>query len=136
MKKTILILEFLKIKISFPMANECKEKIVDTVKKANGELKKQIMTLKAKASLLKSIIVSKESDILNINELDNKESIGTFGKDEPINRKIKLNLFSNVKPNDKIENQINIYSNNNSSLKIEKINRIKSSKFNFQKINE
>ena len=118
------------------MANECKEKIVDTVKKANGELKKQIMTLKAKASLLKSIIVSKESDILNINELDNKESIGTFGKDEPINRKIKLNLFSNVKPNDKIENQINIYSNNNSSLKIEKINRIKSSKFNFQKINE
>ena len=133
---TILILEFLKIKISFPMANECKEKIVDTVKKANGELKKQIMTLKAKASLLKSIIVSKESDILNINELDNKESIGTFGKDEPINRKIKLNLFSNVKPNDKIENQINIYSNNNSSLKIEKINRIKSSKFNFQKNNE
>ena len=113
---TILILEFLKIKISFPMANECKEKIVDTVKKVNGELKRQFKTLKDKANLLKSVIISKDSDIMNINELQNKESLGSIGNEEQINRKIKLNLFSDVKPYDKIENQIKIHS---SSIKNE-----------------
>ncbi len=122
---TILILEFLKIKISFPMANECKDKIVDTVKKANGELKKHFMTLKAKANLLKSVIISKDSDIMNINELQNKESLGSIGNEEPINRKIKLNLFSDVKPYDKNENLIKIYSKNSYPLKVEKIQKKK-----------
>ena len=113
---TILILEFLKIKISFPMANECKEKIVDTVKKVNGELKRQFKTLKDKANLLKSVIISKESEVLNINSLHNKGSCGSFENDDQFNRQITLNLFSDVKPYDKIENQIKIHS---SSIKNE-----------------
>ena len=47
---TIFILEFLKIKISFPIANECKGKLVDTVLKANGEITKQFNSLRIKAN--------------------------------------------------------------------------------------
>lgn len=98
------------------MANECKEKIVDTVKKVNGELKRQFKTLKDKANLLKSVIISKESEVLNINSLHNKGSCGSFENDDQFNRQITLNLFSDVKPYDKIENQIKIHS---SSIKNE-----------------
>ena len=55
---TIFILEFLKIKISFPIANECKGKLVDTVLKANGEITKQFNSSTKRILSSKSIIMN------------------------------------------------------------------------------
>ncbi len=115
---TIFILEFLKIKISFPIANECKGKLVDTVLKANGEITKQFNSLRIKANLLKSVIVSKESEVFTLNNTNNINSRhgsihsiqiihnDTLGTENSLSRRIKYNLFSERKPFEKIENQI------------------------------
>ena len=115
---TIFILEFLKIKISFPIANECKSKLVDTVLKANGEITKQFNSLRIKTNLLKSVIVSKESEVFTLNNTNNLNSRhgsihsiqiihnDTLGTENSLSRRIKYNLFSERKPFEKIENQI------------------------------
>ena len=115
---TIFILEFLKIKISFPIANECKSKLVDTVLKANGEITKQFNSLRIKTNLLKSVIVSKESEVFTLNNTNNINSRhgsihsiqiihnDTLGTENSLSRRIKYNLFSERNPFEKIENQI------------------------------
>ena len=115
---TILILECLKIKISFPNTKQIKDKIV---LKTNGEFTKQFNSLRTKTNLLKSVIVTKESDVFNLNNSNsnnlNNDSLnniyivnkGTNGTDNSLKRRIKYNLFSEKKPFEKIENQIKIF---------------------------
>ena len=115
---TILILECLKIKISFPNAKKYKDKIVLNT---NGEFTKQFNSLRAKTNLLKSVIVTKESDVFNLNNSNsnnlNNDSVNniyiinkdTNGTDNSLRRRIKYNLFSEKKPFEKIENQIKIF---------------------------
>ena len=115
---TILILECLKIKISFPNTKQIKDKIV---LKTNGEFTKQFNSLRTKTNLLKSVIVTKDSEVFNLNNSNsnnlNNDSVNniyiinkdTNGTDNSLRRRIKYNLFSEKKPFDKIENQIKIF---------------------------
>ena len=117
----ILILEFLKIKISFPLANECKDKIVDAVSKAKNELEKHINSLQLNVNLLKSVIVTKESDIMNINNYKkSNHHKSEMCNENSVTRKVNYNLFSDRKPFEtpiKIHKSVNPKKSNNQTIK-------------------
>ena len=127
-ENTILLLEFLKIRITYHTANENKD--IDSIINPNGEINNKISCSNMRANLLKSVIISKENEILSINNsrigsirIKNVSNItnNTYNSnnihviDSNINliensphRKIKYNLFSERKPFERKEDQIKI----------------------------
>ena len=116
---TILILEFLTIRISYlsPNGNNDSDSIINV----NGELNSKLNSLNHKTNLLKSVIISKENEILSINNsrvgsihiknisslnsnnITNIHVIDKNDNDISFHRKIKYNLFSERKSLEKNE---------------------------------
>jgi len=117
---TILILEFLKIRITYSSVNGNKD--IDSIMNANGEVINKLNCLNQRTNLVKSVIISKENEILSVNNsrvgsiriknisniTNNLYPIDSNIEENSPNRKIRYNLFSERKPFEKKEEQIRI----------------------------